>query len=41
MLNAARLPKDLREGVWTEAAKYATEVENVIVTPNKPIASLH
>jgi hypothetical protein len=36
MLNAARLPKDLREGVWAEAAKYATEVENVIVMTTAP-----
>jgi hypothetical protein len=41
MLNAARLPRDLREGVWAEAAKSATEVENVIVTTTKPIAALH
>ena len=41
MLNAARLPKELREGVWAEAAKYATEIENVIVTTTKPIAALH
>jgi hypothetical protein len=41
MLNAARLPKDLQEGVWAEAAKYATEVENVLVTTTKPIAALH
>jgi hypothetical protein len=41
MLNAASLPKDLREGVWAEAAKYATEVENVIVTTTKPITALH
>jgi hypothetical protein len=27
--------------VWAEAAKYATEVENVIVTTMKPIAALH
>jgi hypothetical protein len=40
-LNAARLPKDLQEGVWAEAAKYATEVENMIVTTTKPIAALH
>jgi hypothetical protein len=39
MLNAARLPKDFRECVWAEAAKYATEVENVMTT--KPIAALH
>jgi hypothetical protein len=41
MLNAARLPKDLREGLWAEAAKYATQVENVIVTTTKPIAAMH
>jgi hypothetical protein len=41
MLNAARLLKYLREGVWEEAAKHATEVENVIVMTTKPIAALH
>jgi hypothetical protein len=41
MWNAARLPKALREGVCVEAAKYATEVENVIVMTTKPIAALH
>jgi hypothetical protein len=40
MLNAERLPKELREGVWAEAAKYATEIENLIVSANKLIAAL-
>jgi hypothetical protein len=35
------MPKDLREGVWTEAAKYATDVENVIVMTMKPITAIH
>jgi hypothetical protein len=41
MLNAARFPKDLTEGVWAEAAKYATEVENVSEKTMKPISALH
>jgi phage gpG-like protein len=31
----------LRECVWAEVAKYATEVENVIGTTTKLIAALH
>ena len=34
-LNAAKLSKDLRHGIWTECAKHATDVENIIVTPKK------
>jgi hypothetical protein len=35
LLNSARLSKDLREGLWTEAANYATDVENSIVPVRK------
>jgi hypothetical protein len=35
MLNGARLPKELREGVWAEAAKLSTDIENILVTPIK------
>jgi hypothetical protein len=41
MLNAARLTKELREGVWAEAAKMATDLTNLAVTPNQPVAPLH
>jgi hypothetical protein len=41
MSNAAKLLKDLREGAWGEATKYATEVENVNVMTTKPIVVLH
>jgi hypothetical protein len=41
MLNAARLPKFLREGAWAECAKRATDIENMLVTPNKLVASYH
>jgi hypothetical protein len=41
MLNAAGVPKHIREGVWAEAAKTATVIENLIVTESKPIAAFH
>jgi hypothetical protein len=41
MLDAARLPKFLREGVWSECAKSATDIGNMLVTPNKLVASYH
>ena len=41
MLNAAGVPENIREGVWAEAAKTATEIENLIVTDTKPIAAFH
>jgi Reverse transcriptase (RNA-dependent DNA polymerase) len=37
ILNGARLPKTIRDGVWTEAAQYATEIENAIVTATKKV----
>jgi hypothetical protein len=40
-LNAARLAKKLREGVWAEAAKMATDLTNLVVTPNQPVAPFH
>jgi hypothetical protein len=39
MLNAARLVKFIREGVWAEAAKRATDIENMLATLNKPVAA--
>jgi hypothetical protein len=41
MLNAAGVPENIRNGVWAEAAKTATEIENLIVTETKPVASFH
>jgi Reverse transcriptase (RNA-dependent DNA polymerase) len=41
MLNAAQLVKFICEGVWAEAAKRATDIENMLVTPNKPVAVYH
>jgi Reverse transcriptase (RNA-dependent DNA polymerase)/gag-polypeptide of LTR copia-type len=31
-LNSARLSQSLREGLWAEAAKYSTDIENSLVT---------
>jgi hypothetical protein len=39
MLNASQLVKFIREGVWAEAAKRATDIE--LGTPNKPVAAYH
>jgi hypothetical protein len=39
LLNSARLSQELRAGLWAEAASYATEVENVLVTNIKPESS--
>lgn len=39
MLNTARVPQNIREGIWAEAAQYATDIENIIVSANKPISS--
>jgi CRISPR/Cas system CSM-associated protein Csm2 small subunit len=41
MLNAARLVKFIREGVWAEAANRATDIENMLVTLNKAVAAYH
>jgi hypothetical protein len=41
MLNAARLVKFIREGGWAKAAKWATDIENMLVTPNKPVTAYH
>src|SRR5210317_276422 len=35
MMNAARLPANLRLGLWTEAAQSATLCENVVVTEQR------
>ena len=32
---------DLRQGLWTEAANLSTILENIIVTPTKPIAAYY
>jgi hypothetical protein len=40
MLNAAGLPTHLREGIWSEVAKTATDIENVVVNTTKPIAAV-
>jgi hypothetical protein len=39
MLNGTKLTKDMREGVWAEAAKTANDIENMVITPNKPVAA--
>jgi hypothetical protein len=33
--------KFICEGVWAEAAKRATDIEIMLVTPNKPVAAYH
>ena len=38
MLNAAGLTKELCDGIWTEAAKTASDIENTIVSDHKPIS---
>ena len=39
LLNSARLSQELRDGLWAEAAQYATEVENILVTNLKNVSS--
>ena len=39
MLNGARLPERLREGVWTEASSSATNIENTLITMKKKDSS--
>ena len=39
LLNSAGLDKELREGLWAEAAQYATDIENLLVTPSKTHSS--
>ena len=39
MLNGAKLPTVKRKGLWTEAAQTATDLENILVSTRKPIAS--
>jgi hypothetical protein len=36
MLNAAKVTKELRQELWAECAKTATDIENMVATPNKP-----
>ena len=39
ILNGAKLTSAMRNGLWAEAAKHATELENTLVTKNKPVAA--
>jgi hypothetical protein len=39
MLNGAKLPTIKRKGLWTDAARTATDLENILVSTKKPIAS--
>jgi hypothetical protein len=41
MLNAAKLTKDLRRGVWAECAKMASDIEDMVVTTSKPVAAFN
>jgi hypothetical protein len=41
MLNAAKLLKDIRQGVWAECAKMASDIEDMVVIPNTPIAAFN
>jgi hypothetical protein len=41
MLNGARLTKELRHGLWTEAARTASDLENTLVTKVKPVAAFN
>jgi hypothetical protein len=41
MLNGAKLPTVKRKGLWTEAARTATDLENILVLTNKPVASYY
>jgi len=34
-LNAAKFPKRMRHGLWSECARHATDIENILVTENK------
>lgn len=39
MMNSAKIPRKMREGLWAEAADTASQIEDRIVTPSKPIAA--
>jgi hypothetical protein len=39
ILNSARLSQDLRNGLWAEAAKYATDVENSLISGSRKASS--
>ena len=39
MLNGAKLPTVKRKGLWTEAARTATDLKNILVSTRKPVAS--
>ena len=34
-LNAVKFPKRMRHGLWSECARHATDIENLLVTKNK------
>jgi transposase InsO family protein len=38
-LNSARLSQELQSGLWAEAAKFATDVENCLVTEQNTVSS--
>ena len=39
LLNGTKLPLKLRHGLWAEAENTAIDLENTLVTPNKPVPS--
>jgi hypothetical protein len=39
MLNGARLTKELRNGLWTEAARTASDLENTLTSTKRPVAA--
>jgi hypothetical protein len=39
ILNSVRLSQDLHNGLWAKAAKYATDVENSLVTGSQKASS--
>ena len=41
MLNGAKLPMTIRKRLWAEAAKTATNIENILVSYNKPKSSFN
>jgi hypothetical protein len=41
MLNTEKLTKDLCQGVWEECATMASDIEDMVVTLNKPVAAFN
>ena len=39
ILNEAQLPSNIRQGLWAKACNYVTDIENILVTPNKKQSS--